>query len=93
MAGPVAIEATISGRVQGVWYRGWTQENARRRGLVGWVRNAPDGTVVALFVGPEAEVEDMLAACREGPRHAVVTRVETSRIASAPALVSFEILR
>jgi acylphosphatase len=71
----VSFRVRIEGRVQGVWYRGWTLEQARRRGLAGWVRNRADGSVEALFCGPETLVQDIIAACREGPPGAVVTAV------------------
>lgn len=78
MSDTVAVEALIRGRVQGVFFRGWTEEQAVRRGLSGWVRNNPDGTVSALFVGPRTVVDDMLEACREGPRAARVDAVDAS---------------
>lgn len=71
-----AVKAIISGRVQGVWYRGWTQETARRLGLDGWVQNRRDGTVQAVFSGPEDKVDEMLKLCEEGPEYAFVTSVE-----------------
>ncbi|NKB20833.1 MAG: acylphosphatase [Alphaproteobacteria bacterium] len=71
----VAIKATISGRVQGVWYRGWTVENAQVLGLDGWVRNRKDGTVEACFSGAEALIQEMLSRCRSGPIAARVTSV------------------
>jgi acylphosphatase len=74
-AAPIAVRVRIEGRVLGVWYRGWTVAEAKRRGLSGWVRNRSDGSVEALFAGPAAAVEAMLAACREGPPAARVTRV------------------
>lgn len=67
---------TIRGRVQGVGYRAWTEHEARRRGLAGWVRNRRDGAVEALFSGPEHVVRDMIAACRAGPRSAKVEAIE-----------------
>lgn len=70
-----AVSVRIEGRVQGVWYRGWAQEEAERRGLRGWVRNRNDGSVEALFVGAEASVDDMVAACRRGPPAARVNAV------------------
>ncbi len=70
-----AVRVVIEGRVQGVWFRGWTEREARRRGLDGWVRNLPDGTVEALFAGSEAEVRAMVAACRQGPPAARVTAI------------------
>jgi acylphosphatase len=64
--------------VQGVWYRGWTEEEATRRGLRGWVRNRRDGSVEALFSGPAAIVQDMIEACWKGPPAARVEAVEQS---------------
>lgn len=66
----------IHGRVQGVWYRGWTVDTAARLGLDGWVRNRRDGTVEALFAGARAAVEEMIASCRIGPRMARVDRLD-----------------
>lgn len=74
----VTRRVIVSGRVQGVWFRGWTQGEAIRRGLTGWVRNRPDGTVEALLHGAPAAVEDMQAAMRAGPPTAAVTRVEAA---------------
>ena len=68
-------EALISGRVQGVWFRGSTVSEARRLGLVGWVRNLPDGRVQALFEGPEQKVRTAVSWCHEGPRSARVDSV------------------
>ena len=70
-----AVRVRIEGRVQGVWYRGWTVAEAERRGLRGWVRNRGDGSVEALFVGPEEAVADMIDACRHGPPAARVSAV------------------
>lgn len=72
----IARRLRISGRVQGVWYRGWTVDAARQRGLRGWVRNRADGSVEALVIGPEAEVEDMIEACWSGPSAARVAEIE-----------------
>lgn len=71
----ICRRAEIDGRVQGVWYRGWTVETAQRLGLDGWVRNRGDGSVEALFAGPEAAVKAMLDACRRGPPAAQVVEV------------------
>jgi acylphosphatase len=67
----------ISGRVQGVWFRGWTVDEARARGLDGWVRNRRDGGVEAVFQGPPEAVAEMIAACHQGPPIARVVAVET----------------
>ena len=69
------VRVVIEGRVQGVWFRGWTIEQASARGLAGWVRNLSNGAVEAVFHGPAVTVDDMVAACRHGPPAASVTRV------------------
>jgi acylphosphatase len=57
----------ISGRVQAVGYRAWTEMAALELGLEGWVRNRRDGTVEALLAGPADDVAAMIEACRQGP--------------------------
>lgn len=84
-----SVRVTISGRVQGVWYRGWTVADANRRGLDGWVRNRRDGTVEAVFAGDAAAVEAMLTACRQGPPAAQVTGVEATDTPD-PGPIGFE---
>lgn len=71
-----AVRVAISGRVQGVGFRYWTEQAAQRLGLDGWVRNLHDGRVEALFAGSDEQVEAMLGACRDGPRLAAVTDLE-----------------
>jgi acylphosphatase len=66
----------VRGRVQGVGYRAFVEEEAQRRGLQGWVRNRRDGSVEAVFAGPAAEVESMIAACRRGPFAAEVLAID-----------------
>lgn len=65
----------VFGRVQGVGFRAWTEEQAAELGLDGWVRNRRDGSLEALFVGPAAVVEEMIRRCHRGPRLARVERV------------------
>jgi acylphosphatase len=57
----------VTGRVQGVWFRGWTIDEAEARALSGWVRNRRDGSVEALFSGPADKVNEMIELCRRGP--------------------------
>jgi acylphosphatase len=66
----------ISGQVQGVFFRDTCRRMARAAGVAGWVRNRRDGTVEAVFEGPDDRVERLVAWCREGPPDAVVDRVE-----------------
>ncbi|GIG58178.1 acylphosphatase [Longispora fulva] len=66
----------VSGRVQGVFFRGATQTAAEQRGVAGWVRNLPDGTVEAVFEGPPEAVGSMVAWVGHGPADARVTGVD-----------------
>lgn len=66
----------IHGRVQGVGFRAWTHHQAELHGLNGWVRNRRDGSVEAVFSGPDDLVAVMLKACHQGPLGSVVERVE-----------------
>ena len=75
-----SLHVTIEGRVQGVGYRAWTEYEAMSRGLRGWVRNRRDGAVEAVFTGEDAVVEEMVAACAQGPGAARVTRVAAEKI-------------
>jgi acylphosphatase len=68
--------AVIHGRVQGVFFRASTREEALRIGVGGWVRNLPDGSVEALFEGETLQVEEMLGWCHKGPSGARVSSVD-----------------
>lgn len=74
----------IYGRVQGVFYRQWTMSEARAKGLSGWVRNRVDGSVEAVFKGPEETVREMFQACRRGSPRAFVTKIEYQLVPDAP---------
>jgi acylphosphatase len=71
----VALRAHISGHVQGVSFRFWTRAEAVKLGLDGWVRNEPDGSVVAAIAGPRQSVDAMIALLHRGPPEAVVAKV------------------
>ena len=64
----------VEGVVQGVGFRVSVVSRARR--VAGWVRNLPDGRVEAVFEGSPADVDALVAFCRDGPRGAVVRSVE-----------------
>lgn len=72
----IARRLNIHGRVQGVYYRGWTVETARQLGLDGWVRNRIDGRVEVYAVGPARAVEALITACHQGPPAAQVDYVD-----------------
>ena len=69
------VTVKIEGRVQGVYYRAWTEQTARALGLDGSVRNASDGSVEAVFSGPADKVGELLRRCANGPPDARVSKV------------------
>jgi acylphosphatase len=68
----------ISGRVQGVGFRWFVSDVAYSLRLMGWAKNLPDGKVEVVFEGPKEAVEAAIMHCKEGPRSAVVSRVDAS---------------
>lgn len=78
------IRIVMSGRVQGVGFRAWIERRARDLALSGWVRNRRDGTVEALFHGPDEAVHEMIGHCRRGPTHARVEVLERYEESEAP---------
>ena len=78
------VRVRIEGRVQGVWFRGWTRQQAEALGIDGWVRNNADGSVEAVFSGRADDVDDMLKLCWQGPPLARVDTVTESAEPSVP---------
>jgi len=70
------VHVWISGKVQGVFYRAYTQDAARTHGVTGWVRNLPDGRVEAVFEGDARAVDAMVQWCHRGSPLSRVDRVE-----------------
>jgi acylphosphatase len=66
----------VRGRVQGVGYRAFVEDEAQQRGLHGWVRNRRDGSVEAVFAGPRSAVEAMIEVCRRGPMSARINALD-----------------
>jgi acylphosphatase len=66
------------GRVQGVWFRESVRREAAARGVAGWASNEPDGTVEAVFEGAADDVDALVEACRSGPGHADVARLDVA---------------
>ncbi|MCH8617333.1 acylphosphatase [Sphingomonas sp. SM33] len=88
----IARDVSVSGRVQGVFFRGWTQEQAERLGVTGWVRNCPDGSVEAHLEGEEGAVNWLVDLIGDGPASARVANVRV-REAEVEGLEGFEVRR
>lgn len=69
------VHLLVSGRVQGVWFRGSTAGEARKLALSGWVRNLADGRVEVLAEGPRPALEKLVTYCHRGPTFARVSAV------------------
>ena len=91
MPEPVRLEAVVHGRVQGVGFRMYVRDVARRLGLVGWVANQAAGTVACTAEGPRDDLLRLLAALRTGPSGAVVDRVDDTFSGATGAFARFEI--
>lgn len=85
------VRLQVSGRVQGVFFRSNTQEQAQERGLTGWVRNTRDGRVEAEVQGAPRAVEELIDECRTGPPAAQVDDVEVTDIDVVSDERSFEV--
>jgi acylphosphatase len=91
--GKPLVETTVTrarfrvvGRVQGVCFRQWTQEQAQALGLAGWVRNEMDGSVCVEALGWRQDVEALIKWCHQGPPSARVLRVEVEWLTVDQAL-------
>ena len=84
-----AIHLIVSGAVQGVGYRQGCRQVARSLGLVGWVRNLPDGRVEVVAQGESDALDSLVAWAWAGPASAVVAGVETEVIAMDRNLTDF----
>jgi len=76
MSDRVIRHVVVRGRVQGVGYRAFVEDEAHKHGLYGWVRNRRDGSVEVVFAGPAAEVDAAIEACRCGPFSARVNALD-----------------
>ncbi len=74
----IARHVFVSGKVQNVWFRAWTEQQAGQLGLDGWVRNRRDGRVEAVIAGQEIAVREMLRRMKSGPPAAKVEKLEDS---------------
>ncbi len=90
-AGTRRVHVFITGRVQGVGFRAYTQREARRRKLAGWVRNLADGRVEAVVEGPGAQVDALLERLKRGPRAARVANLDAQAEPAEGGLETFDI--
>ncbi len=86
-----ALTGQVSGRVQGVGFRCFTQENAQRLGLSGFVRNMPDSSVEFWIQGSTINVESMLSRLLKGPEFSHVESCERHSVPFDDSIVGFEI--
>lgn len=87
----ICSRLTVCGRVQGVGYRWFIQQQATRLGLLGFVRNMPEGEVEIEVSGPPEKVEALVMEARKGPKFSDVTAVVRESTESDDAFDSFEI--
>lgn len=87
------LSARITGRVQGVGFRNFTQMRARQLGVTGWVRNEDDGSVRLEAEGPRGALEELAEAVQEGPRMARVENVEADWTRSDDEFEVFRVRR
>jgi DNA ligase D-like protein (predicted 3'-phosphoesterase) len=80
MSDQVAVRAVVRGGVQGVGFREAALRQARKRGVMGWVRNVKDGTVLVHAEGPRSAVDELVAFLEAGPRGARVEAVEVEDV-------------
>ncbi|MCA9933780.1 MAG: acylphosphatase [Ardenticatenaceae bacterium] len=85
------LEATVYGRVQGVSFRYYTQREAGRLNLVGWVANQADGAVRVVAEGPEDVLQEFETYLHRGSPAAHVSRVESRWFAPSGEFYRFEV--
>lgn len=88
----ICVHALVTGRVQGVWFRQSTLEEAERAGLVGWVRNLPDGSVEVMLQGEDKAVRHVEAWLGQGPELAMVADVQSETVDLSEDLAAFSIV-
>jgi acylphosphatase len=93
MKDAVRVHLRINGRVQGVYFRASTVEQARRLGLTGWVMNCPDSSVEVVAEGEREELEKLIHWCRKGPPGALVKEVRSEWENSTDEFHSFFVKR
>lgn len=81
MSEMICIRVLVTGRVQGVWFRAGTKQEADQRGITGWAKNLPDGGVEVVACGLRERVLQLQAWLQRGPRAARVEGFQVEEIA------------
>ncbi|WP_027856427.1 acylphosphatase [Marinobacterium jannaschii] len=89
----ITLHAVVKGRVQGVWFRQSTLEQAESSGVTGWVQNLPNGDVEVMIQGEEKAVRQLETWLSQGPPLAAVADVESELVEDAQQYEIFEVLR
>ena len=76
----LTVSITISGKVQGVWYRQSAKEQAQQLGITGQVRNEPDGSVYIIATGTKEKMDQFINWCKKGPPKARVTNINIKEL-------------
>jgi acylphosphatase len=84
-----AVQVTVTGKVQGVFFRASARGEAVRLGVSGWARNMSDGSVALRLQGEDRAVDEMLAWCRVGPPGAEPGWLDVQPVAPEASLTSF----
>ncbi|TGC08038.1 acylphosphatase [Methanolobus halotolerans] len=87
----VSATVLVSGRVQGVYFRKFTRDNATDLGLMGFVENLPDGRVKVVAEGRRADIEKLISLLEKGPSRAVVENVDVSWSSGSGEFADFSI--
>lgn len=87
------VHVYIRGKVQGVWFRATTKEQAEKHGVSGWVRNMNDGRVEALFEGKSENVDAMVDWCQRGSPLSNVKNVKVQELSNSVGCSDFKIKR
>lgn len=91
MSDELAIRGRVVGKVQGVFYRASFEREAVTRGLAGWVRNLPGGSVEFVVQGPAPAVQEVLIWAKSGPPRARVDGLETKQVSPSSEVAGFEV--
>jgi acylphosphatase len=88
------LHVRVTGVVQGVGFRWFVREKARRLGLSGWVRNLADGSVEVAAAGDQGQIDLLVGELKKGPPGAVVDQIQTQvRAAEHPLVSPFGIIK